>query len=141
MAKKSKLPLIYLIGMVLTVVGFCVPMFQGKLLGTRYNGFDFINFDSFGFVTIGALLIFIGAVCGVVLSFLGGKNMNTFRLVALLVSIAGGIVLFIGFTTGSGLSGAVYKQIAKHLLKCAFVGFYMVIAGWVVSLIGWVMKK
>ena len=141
MAKKIKLPLIYLVGMVLTVVGFCVPMFQGKILGTRYNGFDFINFDNFGFVTIGALLIFIGAVCGVVLSFLSGSNMNTLRLIAWIVSLAGGIVLYIGFATGSGLSGAIAKQIASQLLKCAFIGFYMIIAGWVVSFIGWMLKK
>ena len=141
MAKKIKLPLIYLIGMVLAVVGFCVPMFQTKILGARYNGFDFINFDNFGFVTVGALLIFIGAVCGVVLSFLGGKQMDLLRLVALLVSVAGLIVLYVGFATGSGISGAIAKAFAKEFIKCAYIGFYMLIAGWVVALLGWILKK
>ena len=61
---------------------------------------DFLDFDNFGFVTIGGLLIIIGAVLGVVLNFVNAKNKKMLQLVALIVSIAGGIVLFIGFKKG-----------------------------------------
>lgn len=140
MAKKVNLPLIYCIGMLLAVIGFCCPMFKinlGFLGSSSANGFKFINFDRSTFVTIGALLIFIGAVAGVVFSFLSGTNMNMLRLLALIVSIVGGVVLVIGFTT----NGAIYKEIGKGFLKYAFVGFYMILAGWVIALVGWLMKK
>lgn len=135
MAKKnSKISLIYLIGMILSLIGFCVPMFRGKLIGATWNGFKFINFDNFGFVTIGALLIFIGAVLGIVVSFLSVKDIV--KLVALLVAIVGGIVLVIGFNQDK-----IYQIIAKGFLKCAYIGFYMIIAGWIVSLAGYFLKK
>lgn len=135
MAKKSsKISLIYLIGMALSLIGFCVPMFKGKLLGTTWNGFKFINFDNFGFVTVGALLILIGIILGVVFSLVSVKDV--LKLVALIVSIVGGIVLVIGFNQDS-----IYQAIAKGFLKCAYVGFYLLIAGWIVSIIGYVLKK
>ena len=92
MAKKGSLPLIYLIGMALVVIGFICPVFD---FGIKENGFDFINFDNFGFKTIGALLIIAGAVLGLVFCFVGGKNSGMLKLVGLLVSIVGGIVLII----------------------------------------------
>lgn len=137
MAKKgSKLSLIYLIGMALIAVGFCCPMFKGKLLGGTTNGFDYINFQEFGFVTLGALLILIGAVLGLVFCLVKMKNANTLKLVAIVLSIVGGIVLIIGFN-----DNAIYKAIAKGFLKHAYIGFYMILAGWVLGIVGWVTKK
>ncbi len=139
MAKKNNLPLIYCLGMALAVVGFCVPMFKASFgfLGSSYaNGFNFINFDRSSFVTIGALFIFIGAVAGVVLSFLSVKNGDLLRLLAVVVSIVGGIILIIGFTQNKA-----YATIGKGFLKHAFVGFYLVVVGWVLALVGWVTKK
>lgn len=136
MAKKSaKLPLIYLIGMALVLVGFCCPMFKGKLLGSTSNGFNFINFDNSGFVTIGALCIFVGAVLGVLACFL--PQLSICKMVGLVVSIVGGVILVIGFTT----NGGIYKVIGKGFLKHAYIGFYMIVAGWVVALAGFVTKK
>ena len=137
MAKKSKkISLLYLIGMALVVIGFCVPMFKGKLFGGTSNGFDFINFDNFGFVTIGALLIFVGAVVGLVFSFNIISKSDLVKLIALIVSIVGGVVLVIGFN-----QDRLYQTIAKGFLKTAYVGFYMIIVGWIVSLLGYIMKK
>lgn len=126
---------LYLIGMAITTIGFCCPMFKG-LFGSGANGFDFINFENGGFVTIGALLIFIGAVVGLayaILPMLKIKlpSVDLIKIVALIASIVGGIVLVIGFQ-----DNAIYKVIAKGLLKNANYGFYMVIAGWIVALIG-----
>ena len=134
MAKKGSLPLIYLIGMALVVIGFICPMFD-LFIGTL-NGFDFINFKEFGITTIGALLIIVGAVLGLVFCFVGGKNSGMLKLVGLLVSIAGGVVLIIGYSDNMFSRG-----IGKFFIDVATYGFYMILAGWIVGVVGYVMKK
>mgnify|MGYP003485452896 CR=1 FL=1 len=139
MAKKGSLPLIYLIGMALVVVGFICPMFQISFFGlgsASSNGFDFINFDNFGFTTIGAIMIFVGAVLGLVFCFVGGKNADLLKLVFLIVSIVGGILLIIRYN-----DNWLTKAIGKGFWKHAYYGTYMILAGWVVGLVGWVTKK
>ncbi len=137
--KGASLGLIYLIGMTVAIFGFCRPMFKG-IFGSGANGFRFISFDNFGFVTIGALALFAGAVAGVVFAILAMCKLKipakTLGLIALLVMLAGAIILFIGFTTDN-----FYKVIGKGFLKHATYGFYMVIGGWVVGLIGWFIGK
>ena len=133
MAKKSFNLSIYLIGMAITVVGFCLPMFSG-VLGSSKNGFGFINFNNSSFVTIGALLIIIGAIAGVVVSLLGKGDQ--LEWIALAVSVLGGIVLVIGFN-----DNGIYKAIGKSLIKHSTVGFWMIVAGWVVAAVGKVLKK
>ena len=132
MAKKGFNLSIYLIGMAITLVGFCLPMFSGAL-GSSGNGFSFINFDRSGFVTIGALLIAVGAIAGVAVALLG---MGQFEWIALAVSVVGGIVLVVGFN-----DNGIYKAIGKNMIKHATVGFWMVVAGWVVAAAGKILKK
>lgn len=140
MAKKgNKLSLLYLIGMALVVVGFICPMFQISFFGlgsASSNGFDFINFDNFGFTTIGAILIFAGAVLGLVFCFVGGKNSGMLKLVGLIATIAGGVVLVLGYS-----DNMFSKGIGKFFIDIATYGFYMIIVGWIVALVGWVTKK
>lgn len=137
MAKKgSKWSLFYFIGMALVAVGFCCPMFKGKLLGGTSNGFDYINFQNFDFVSLGAILILVGAILGLVFCSVKIKNLNFLKLLAVVLSIVGGIVLIIGFN-----DNAVYKAVAKGFLKHAYIGFYMILAGWILGIVGWVTKK
>ena len=133
MAKKGFNLSVYLIGMAVTVIGFCLPMF--KIFGSNgKNGFGFINFDNSGFVTIGALLIIIGAVAGLVVSLLGKGDQ--LEWIALAVSVLGGIILVIGFN-----DNGIYKAIGKALVKNSTIGFWMVVAGWIVAAVGKVLKK
>ncbi|MCQ2583029.1 MAG: hypothetical protein MJ160_03880 [Treponema sp.] len=132
MAKKAKLPLIYLVGMALIVIGFCCPVFKGVLSSS--NGFSFLNFDHFGFVTIGGLLILAGGVLGLLSCFV--PALAKYRLIWAILSVAGGVILVIGFND-SWLS----KLIGKGFLKAATYGFYMIIAGWIASVAGAVLKK
>ncbi len=133
MAKKGFNLSVYLIGMAVTVIGFCLPMF--KIFGSNgKNGFGFINFNNSGFVTIGALLIIIGAVAGLVVSLLGKGDQ--LEWIALAVSVVGGIILVIGFN-----DNGIYKAIGKALVKNSTIGFWMVVAGWVVAAVGKVLKK
>ena len=135
MGKKSSLPLIYLIGMALIAIGFFCPMFKG-LFGSSANGFDFIkNAKEGGFVAIGSILIIAGAICGILACFI--PQLKGLKLVFAIVTLAGAIVLIIGFTT----NGGIYKAIGKQLLKRAMVGFYMVVVGLVASICGAITNK
>ena len=135
MGKKSSLPLIYLIGVLLVAIGFCCPMIKG-LFGTSANGFDFIrNAKEGSFVAIGAILIIAGAILGIVACFV--PQLKGLKLIFALVILAGAIVLVIGFTT----NGGIYKAIGKQLLKRALFGFYMVVAGMVLAVAGAVTNK
>lgn len=139
MGKKGNgLGILYLIGMAVVAIGFCLPMF--KIGPAEFTGLKFINFEKGTFVTIGACLIFFGAILGAVwalLPMIGIKlpSEDLIKLVALLASIAGGIVLVIGFQ-----DNGIYKAIGKSLVKHATYGFYMVVAGWVAALVGKFVK-
>ena len=142
MGKKSlKLPSIYLIGMTLALIGFCVPMFRvaGKAMGKtlviwQANGFDlmkiFKNVDQTG-AFICAILIFAGAVISILLGLISIKRTRIARLVSMVISIVSGLIVFFN------MSDTGYNIAAKIL----FIGFYMLIAGWIIAIIGWILNK
>ena len=132
--KKAKLPIVYIIGMAAVIIGFICPMFNFLSIKSS-NGFDFIDFSSSSFVSIGAILIFAGAVLGIIGAFLSKAKM--LKAIGLFITIIGGIILVIGFTT----NGGIYKAIGKALFKSATYGFYIILVGWVVSVVGFAMNK
>lgn len=145
MAKKgSTVSFLYLIGMILTGIGFSVPIFKlsgiaggiakfaGSLTGKSHldliNGFQIVSqYD--GEMKVAALLVFIGAVAGIILYL--AYNKALYKMIALIVSVAGGFYLFLN-TSDMGIS------FAKEYL---FVGFYMIVAGWILALIGLIVSK
>lgn len=135
MAKSKKLLSIYLLGMILTLVGFICPMFK-FFLGQSLNGFNFIDFNHSGPVSIGALLIFIGSIVGIASCLLDLKKLGILRLVSVCATLAGVIIIVIGC-----LNNAFYKAIGEHLIKNALVGFYLCAAGIVISIIGYLKNK
>ena len=66
----------------------------------------------------------------------GGKNQDVLKLVFLIVSILGGVLLLIKYN-----DNWITKAIGKGFWKHAYYGTYMILAGWVVGLVGWVTKK
>ena len=135
MAKKksSALPLIYCVGMLATVVGFikAIEVFDKTQVIFSMNGFDLFG-DGDSTMKIMVLLVFIGAAVGVLLSLLPNVSQaRILRLVALVISIVGGVYCFLNV-------GDFVKEMA---VKVLFIGFYMIVAGWVVALIGWIMNK
>ena len=150
MAKKGKvsLNLIYLIGMALIIIGFCVPLFFQKQMGggikaAKTIGFDFINFDRDSLCSIGALLIFLGGCLGAALEVvsafvkkIGGSTKAILAIVCVAISIIGGVLVVIRFN-----DNWLMKTIGKGFWKHAFIGVYMIIAGWVVGLLGCFIKK
>ena len=138
MGKKSSLPLIYLIGVALIAIGFCCPLFSGKLLKVTANGFKFIHLDkNFGWSSLAALFIFVGAVAGIVFSFVSvGKSTDLLRLICIVVSILGGVIFFIKYN-----DNGVTRALGKFNLKYMAFGLYMIIIGWIVGLAGAITKK
>lgn len=152
MAKKSvkALNFLYLIGMCLTAIGFCCPLFfrkgmGGKIIAGSMTGFNFINFDNFGkkilgsyaqtWCTLAALMIFAGALLGVLFSFLKLKKINLLKLLALAITIVGGVI-FIFLYRKTGLGSNITGAIFKH----AFVGLYLIVIGWVAAIVGYITK-
>ena len=138
MGKKSSLPLIYLIGVALIAIGFCCPLFSGKILKVTANGFKFIHLDkNFGWSSLAALLIFVGAVAGIVFCFVSaGKSTSLVRLICIIVSILGGVIFFIKYN-----DNGVTRALGKFNLKYMAFGLYMIIIGWIVGLAGAITKK
>jgi len=125
--------MIYLVGMVLVAIGFILPMFKG--LGMSANGFDFINLNNFNATTIAALLIFGGALVGIAFCFVGSSNGDMIKLVAVIASIAGGILILLTYNK-NGIS----RMVGRGFLKQASYGSYMILAGWIIAVLGWLKK-
>ena len=133
MAKKGNgsLNLLYVIGLALVVVGFCLPLATTKAFGMNGgNGFSYIDTN---FAGICALLVFASAVLGLIASFISIPNSGLIKLISLIVCIAAGVVLYLNM-------GDLGKSITKAIFNPG-IGFWCIIAGWVVSAIGYVVKK
>ncbi len=126
---------LYLVGSLLVAVGFCCPVFKMSkyINGFKIFGEAFNNSKNFSPLAFGVILIFIGAVFGIYLCFSNLKNMKMMKIIALAVSILGGIILCVYIN-----DNAFYKVVAKSFLKHAFIGFYMIIVGWIVSIVGYI---
>ncbi len=124
---------LYLAGMAICAIGFLCPMF--KVLGQTANGFSLISKD-FSVINAGILLIFIGAAAGAVLCFVKIKNIKLFKLIALAASILGGIILAAQMN-----NSALTRFIGKEFLRHTAFGFYMVIAGWIIAIAGFIKTK
>ena len=82
------------------------------------------------------MFIIIGGIAGFVSCFVKMKNVNFIKMIALLVSIIGGIILVIGFS-----QNRIYAFIGKGFIKHAAVGLYLVLAGWIAGIIGYLSSK
>lgn len=137
MAKKSGslLGYLYLIGMALVVVGCFLPL--SSHFGGNFKGATAVSrISDGGIIALGAVLALAGAVAGLVLCFVPVKNARLLKLVAVVVSLAGGVYVAL-----NGPSVKVLKFAAKSGLANFGLGFYVIALGWVLALVGWVMHK
>lgn len=144
-SKKSSISIIYLIGMALVAVGFVLPIFRFNFLGARtISGFDLVG-DGNTAMKIYTLLIFIGAVAGIVFSLIKLSNASILKIVALVVSILGFVLVLINMINSDGASIikglGLGKNVGQHIFKSLYIGAYMIIAGWIVSIAGLVTNK
>ncbi|WP_443740429.1 hypothetical protein [Treponema berlinense] len=132
MAKKSSFNLFYLIGMIAVIVGSFLPIIRislgilGKIDFTIVDAFkDLSNLDSWL-----ALLMFVAAAVGVILCFVKVvSNASMLKTVCLLASIVLGLIFF------------ARGNFFKDWFKITGFGFYIILAGWVIGLIGTFVKK
>ena len=131
--------------MLLAAIGFCLPIFQFKFIGTHsVTGFDLVG-DGDTAIKIFTLLVFIGAVCGVVAAFLPIPQAKLIKIIALAVSIISFIIVVIimcnsdsaGFIKWIGAG----KKVNEAIFKSLFVGAWMIFGGWIISIVGLVMNK
>lgn len=124
---KPKMNLLYVIGCAAIVIGFCIPMF--KLGFVNVTGLDYIG--DFNSTTICALLVLCGGIAGLVCSFVSIKNAKLIKIIAVVAALIGMLALF-GVDSRLGF---------KILFKLAYIGFYTVLAGIVLGLIGALTEK
>ena len=133
--------IVYFIGMALVIVGLILPIV--KVMGQTPNAFKFLDFKNFGTSTVAILLVCIGAALGLVFSILNmasGRN----KLVALAISLCGGVILLLlltGVLSDSSLGGKIWRAAGKGFIKHAYIGFYVILAGWICAIYGWVTGK
>ena len=132
-SKKIGVSALYPLGAALTAIGFICPVF-GKGRGAM-NGFDLVTENSSA-ISIGVILVFAGAIAAIILCFLKVKNARFLKLLALVVSIVGGVILVVRMN-----DNALSKLVGKGFLKHTAVGFYLIIVGWILSLVGFVKSK
>jgi hypothetical protein len=131
MAKKSSPVLtdyLYIIGMAVTVVGFILPIFSAFGGKITLNGFDLVGKGDSA-MKIAVLLVFIGAAAGIVFQLV--RTSSLYRLIALVVTIAGGLYCFFN-TNDIGI-----KLAGKFL----GIGFYLIIIGWCVGAAGFFLSR
>ena len=126
MSKGKNLPMLYLIGLLAVVVGSFLPIIS-------IFGLKFSVLDAFGSLktlkSIMALIMFVAAIVGVVFCFLSSNNGALIKTVALFASIICGIIFF----AKAGFFDGWFNVVG--------VGFYIIVAGWIVAIIGFVTNK
>jgi hypothetical protein len=126
--KNSPLNYVYAIGMIVTAIGFLLPVFSAFGGNITMNGFNLVGKGDSA-MKIAVLLVFIGAVAGVVVQFI--PNNSLYKIIALIVTVAGGLYCFFN-TSDIGI-----KLAGKFL----GAGFYMIIIGWCIAAAGFILKR
>ena len=139
MAKKIDVKsYLYAIGMALVVIGCFLPLVSTRLGGSS-SAFSIITKgNGSGVVRVGAILAMLGAVAGIVLTFVKGK---IYKLIALVVSILGGLYVFVNYLNQSGAAKGIAKFAAKASGAAPGIGVLLIVVGWIVALLGFFFTK
>ncbi len=146
MAKKtSSVSFLYGIGMILAAVGFCLPIFHRNFFGSRaINGFGLVG-DGTTAIKIFTLLIFVGAVIGVLVTFISVPQAKLLKICALALSVVSFIVVVVLLSRTKAAAATKFfgaQDFAlKQIFKSLYVGAYMIFAGWIVAAAGLAMNK
>lgn len=134
MAQKNNFNLLYIVGCIFVVVGFITPVFEQNLLvaTNSMNGFElvqlFMKAEDYLFSTI-TVMIVVSVLCGIILALFTKKIIGP--AVVLILSIGCGAFLFCNITQ--------YEILSINKFNHA-VGFYLIIAGWIIGTVALVCK-
>ncbi len=140
MAKKSGGISLYLIGMIVVVVGCFLPLVAHTTFGfDGGNAFGAIT-DGSGDLKVAAILAFAGAVAGIIFSFVSLKGIPA-KLIALIVSVAGGIYMVISMLNLNPVAKKAAKLIGNVFGSKPGLGLILIIIGWIIAIVGYVQNK
>lgn len=139
MAKKNAINL-YLIGMIVIIVGAFFPLTSSSTFG--FNGSNVIDAitDGSGDLKIAAILALVGAVCGIIFSFVSVKGVPL-KLISLIVSVAGGIYMVLSYLNLNPVAKNVSNFLNKAMGTKPAIGLFLIIIGWVIAIVGYVKNK
>ena len=140
MSKKSGTLSLYLIGMVLVVIGCFLPLTASKFFGGGSSAFNAIT-DGSGDLKIGSILALGGAVAGIVFCFVSLKAKLPVKLISLIVSIAGGIYVLMSYMNLAPWAKNLAKFAHKATGSNPSLGLIIILAGWVIALVGWLKTR
>lgn len=139
MAKKNSISL-YLIGMAVVLIGCFFPLTSSSTFGFNgSNAFDAVV-DGSGDLKVAAILAFVGAVCGVVFSFVSVKGVPV-KLISLIASVAGGIYMLLTYLNLNPVAKNIGKGLNKLMGTRPSVGLFLIIIGWIVAIVGYIKNK
>ena len=130
---------LYAVGMALVVVGCFLPLVSTKI-GNGPTAFGMIT-DGSGVTRISALLAFIGAAAGIALAFIKIRNRKMLKLVALVVSVLGGLYMAFSFLNQSQAVKGIAKFAAKATGATPGFGLILIFVGWILALLGFFFSK
>lgn len=137
---KSSLNL-FVIGLIAVVVGCFLPLTASKFFGGGSSAFDAITSSGSGAVKVGSILALLGAVAGIIFSFVkAGKGLPV-KLISLIVSIAGGIYVIISYMNIGGMGQKVLKGLVKATGTNPGIGLIIIVIGWVIAVVGYLKNK
>lgn len=139
MAKKSTLNL-FLIGMIIVAIGCFLPLTASKLFGGGTSAFNAITSDGSGSVKTGAVLALLGAVAGIIFSFVPLKGIPV-KLISLIVTVAGGIYVAANYLNIGGLGKSALKVFAKATQTGPGIGLFVIIIGWIIAILGYIKNR
>jgi len=147
--KSDVMKLVELIGFVLAVVGFCLPLTKGKVFGSNGgSGLNFIKnlFDSSKgntFLEVMALLVFVFAILGIVIILL--KDVKLYGMLCAVGGIVCGALFYLKsigvFDSGVTKSAIKFANKVGGSVMQPYVGIYLLCAGFVVALVGSLLRK
>lgn len=126
--------------MIVVAIGCFLPLTSSKIFGGSSSAFNAITADGSGAVKIGAILAFLGAIAGIVFSFVSLKGIPI-RLISLIVSIAGGIYVVISYLNVGGVGKSLMKGFAKATQTGPGIGLFVIIIGWIIAIAGYIKNR
>ena len=139
MAKKSNLNL-YLLGLVLVVIGCFLPLTASKFFGGGSSAFKAITNGS-GDLKIGSILALGGAIAGIVFCFVNLGVKLPLKLISLVVSIVGGVYVWICYMNGGALLKGAVKLGLNATGSKPGIGLIIILIGWILALHGWLKSR
>ncbi|MBR0098882.1 MAG: hypothetical protein IJP90_04125 [Treponema sp.] len=140
MSKKSGSFNLYLIGLVLIVIGCFLPLTASKFFGGGSSAFKAITNGS-GDLKIGSILALGGAVAGIIFCFISLRSKLPVKLISLLVSIVGGVYVWLCYMNGGALLKGAVKLGLKATDSKPGLGLILIAIGWVLALLGWLKTR